>query len=449
MDVLNNMRDPAGNADAYNHWLTEEVNKQRRWRAALPTDAVPAQVNTTLSLVIDYQNYVVYQYGAGVPLATIQAELFAALPGLVDDLDFVHTHSGEAELEWKRTLWRRVGTLNGANEMAYGFSAIALLLGASGDTLRAFSRLLHPADIDQAGYLLHLLLKAFIPDYPGPAGYKPYKGAAPWTEPVIRALALPPEERAAALAAHMKNWKRVMRPYGLKPDLDTRPGHDKLFCYFAFEVALAVCAYDIDDSAFAGHPYYPRDLVDYYRKHVRATRDAWRAEHVGGGIPVVALPPPRKADLAASKRKGVARWIELVCDGEVGAAGSALEELGNPRTIKSVDRLLEALAGQVIHVDFKDDDTLAVQAAGIAWSRALGEFEAPAGPPFGLARCLATLLAFAPWLEARGYRLVDISEDDTLRAVAVKAGFHAEFLALSGELGLYTREPDDVYRNDY
>lgn len=62
---------------------------------------------------------------------------------------------------------------------------------------------------------------------------------------------------------------------------------------------------------------------------------------------------------------------------------------------------------------------------------------------------MATLLAFAPWLEARGYRLVDISEDDTLRAVAVKAGFHAEFLALSGELGLYTREPDDVYRNDY
>ena len=443
------MRDPAGNIEAYKEHFRSEDTVRDSLHAKLPGYPLPTLVNVKLGLVSRYLDYVVYQYGAGVPLAGLRDEVFAALPGLVNDLDFVHTHSGEAELEWKRTLWRRVGTLNGANEMSYGFSAIALLLGASGDILRAFSRLLHPADIDQTGYLLHLLVKAFIPHYPGPAGYKPYKGSAPWTEPVIRALALPPEERAAALAAHMKNWKRVMRPYGLKPDLDTRPGHDKLFCYFAFEVALAVCAYDIDDSAFANHPYYPRDLVDYYRKHVRASRDAWRAEHVGAGIPVVALPPPHRADLAASKRKGVARWVELVCDGDAGAAESALEELGNPRTIKSVDRLLEALAGQVIHVDFKDDDTLAVQAAGIAWSRALGEFEAPAGPPFGLARCLATLLAFAPWLEARGYRLVDISEDDTLRAVAVKAGFHAEFLALSGELGLYTREPDDVYRNDY
>ena len=49
---------------------------------------------------------------------------------------------------------------------------------------------------------------------------------------------------------------------------------DMVFCDFAFEVVLAVCGWDIDDSSFADHPYYPADLVRYYRENVRHSRDA-------------------------------------------------------------------------------------------------------------------------------------------------------------------------------
>lgn len=93
-----------------------------------------------------------------------------------------------------------------------------------------------------------------------------------------RGLSLPVASRPAALHAHMKNWQRLMRTYGWKPNLMPRIGHDRLFCDFAFEVTLAVCAYDIDGSSFRDHPYYPRDLVDHYRQNLRHHRDGWRAE---------------------------------------------------------------------------------------------------------------------------------------------------------------------------
>lgn len=36
--------------------------------------------------------------------------------------------------------------------------------------------------------------------------------------------------------------------------------------YFSYEAAAVVMLWDIDDSAFRDHPYYPDALVDYYRK---------------------------------------------------------------------------------------------------------------------------------------------------------------------------------------
>jgi len=43
------------------------------------------------------------------------------------------------------------------------------------------------------------------------------------------------------------------------------------------------------------------------------------------------------------------------------------------------------------------------QAGELAEQRDVGEFDGPSGPPFGPARCSAGLLAFAHWLQPRGY----------------------------------------------
>lgn len=50
-------------------------------------------------------------------------------------------------------------------------------------------------------------------------------------------------------------------------------------------------------------------LVQYYRDHVRASRDAWRAGQAGAGLAIVAPALPAKADLTRTRCKGIARWI--------------------------------------------------------------------------------------------------------------------------------------------
>lgn len=436
------MRDPAGNAERYTDFFSTLAFREQSLADKFADAPLEKQVLFKSRNFEFSEEALVHGYGAGTSLAALGNEVLARTDLMLKSADFIRERADPGE-------WDHPCPFHGTSRTSIAFAAIALLLAEATEYPRAFARLVSP-EPGSRSYLADLLLKSFIPDYALAQKYKSDKYAAAWMDPVLRALAAPPALRAEALAAHMKNWCRVMRPWGWKPDLDTRPGQDNLFCDFAFEVALAVCAYDIDDSGFSDHPYYPRDLVAHYRARVRHTRDAWRAEGVGAGVPVVAPPPPRKADLATSKRKAAARWVELACDGNVDATEAVLEAIGKPRKFGDIGALMAALsdAGQAIHADIKDDDTLAIQAGRLAEDRALGAFDAPPGPPFGPARCTTTLLAFAGWLDARGYRLVDLdNQDDAWHAVAVKAAYHAEFIELGTGLHLTARAPADVYHD--
>jgi hypothetical protein len=127
-----------------------------------------------------------------------------------------------------------------------------------------------------------------------------------------------------------------------------------------------------------------------------------------------------------------------------------LETIGKPRKVEDIDELMEALAesSQAIHSDVKDDATTLLQAGRIAEQRELRDFDGPPGPPFGPSRCRAGLLAFADWLQPRGYRLVDLdSDDDAWHAVVVKTEYYAELLELGHSLKIRAREPDAVYND--
>ena len=296
-------------------------------------------------------------------------------------------------------------------------------------------------------YLVDVLARAFMPTYRMAKKYKTDKENLAWTGPLLRALASPPGQRALALAAHMENWCRLMRPWGWAPNLDTQGRPENLFSDFAFEVALAVCAYDLDDSAFRDHPYYPADLVDYYRTNLRHTRDAWRAEGAGAGVEIDAPPPPAPADLAKSKRKGIARWLELVCDGDTDAVESAIETIGKPRKVADLGELLEALDNtHVLQADMKDDDTVVAGLTQMAEARGLEGLHVPDGPPFGPARCSAALLAFAGWMQQRGYAALALDDGgDNWVAVLVRSAYRDELQQLSAKLGITVREPDQAW----
>lgn len=380
-------------------------------------------------------------YGNGTPIEAIQRATVQSLTRLTQASAFVR---GEAARE--DSYWKDWPSLRGGERDTYKLAAFTLLLLPSAEQLKqvaAFSA----APADRCDYLLDVLIKSFVPEFVLAKKYKKHPFCAAWTAPVLRVLALPADERPSALAKHMKNWCRLMSGYGWSRDL-VKQDNTEQWCDFAFEVALAVCAYDIDDSAFADHPYYPRELVNYYRDHLRQSRDGWRAPHAGAGGEIVAPPPPKKADLAKSKRKGLARWLELVSDGRDDAVEGLLEELGRPRKITELDPWTEALSGEghAILADMKDDESVAGFAAELAQARGLGEFSAPAGPPQGIAGASATLRAFAEWTAERGYRLVDLDNgDDSWHVVLVKAEFAEQFEELSAALGITTRTPEQAY----
>jgi len=435
------MRDPAGTAQSYEQFFElAELDEHLRSEnfANVTTERQVYFCYTSLGLT---QKTLLHRYGAGEDLDTLEARLLPHTQRMVDDALFCREHAEDYR--------REAYPVDGTKRANTSFAGLALLLAGTPDYPALFRQAIAP-DSGRRAYLTDILFKAFIPDYPLLKKYKADKYSAVWMDPIQRALAGPAEKRAQALALHMNNWCRLMRPWGWKPNLKPAWGGDNLFCDFAFEVALAVCAYDIDDSSFNGHPYYPRDLVEHYRTRVRHTRDAWRAEGMGPGVAVAALPAPAKADLAKSRRKAVARWVELACDGDADATEAVLDAIGKPRKIGDIGELMDVLAehGQAIHADIKDDETLAIQAGRLAEGRVPGEFDAPPGPPFGPARCRATLLAFAGWLDARGYRLVDLdNQDDAWHAVAVKAAYHAEFIELGTGLHLTARAPADVYHD--
>jgi hypothetical protein len=436
------MRDPAGSVSKYTEIIESHVKSGRsmqggRFKALLETRLLYHFRDFEFS-----EKAVVYQYGAGRELADIRLEVLSRIALMHESSEFLRGYADHPQTYDPYPL-------GGTNRGALGFFAIALLVTESSEFLVQLRQLI-PPDSKRRSYFLDILTKPFIPDFELAKNYKMDQFAAVWMIPILRSLAMSGEERTQALANHLNRWCQIMRPWGWKPDLDPVARGDNLFCHFSFELALAVCAYDLDDRSFSDNPYYPRDLVEYYRANVRHTRDAWRAEGVGPGVPVKAPPPSKKADLAKSKRKAFARWVELVCDGDIDATEAVLETIGKPRKVEDINELMESLAdsSQAIEADIKDDETTLLQAAKLAEQRALGDFDGPPGPPFGPARCSAGLLAFAHWLQPRGYRLVDLdNDDDAWHAVVVKTEYHAELIELSNILNIRTHAPEAIYQD--
>ena len=326
----------------------------------------------------------------------------------------------------------------------YAVFAITACMAPTHASLQRFFSLVMAGDEPEE--LFDRLARVFEPDRPLASAYPKFRHMSDWTKPVRAALALPAEHRAAGLAAHMKGWQALMRPFGLKSK--PKAFYD-LFPYFAFDVALAVCAFDIDDSSFRDHPHYPHDLVDHYRTHVRMTRDADRSFGVDPGIQMLQPVQAPRADLAKSKRKGLSRWIELVTTGDVDAVDAVLNKIGKPRKLDDVWGLMCALSEDLehaIHADIKDDTTVAAQAQTLARKHALGEFVAPEDPPEGPARVTQTLLAFDTWLSARGYRLVGLDNgDDAVHAVMVQAPYLQALLDMSASLRIRANPADQAY----
>ena len=438
------MRDPMGDAGRFVEYYSLEFemlndSDLNRWQAGAVIESIKKRG--------------VAMYSRGDAVSSLVGRLEDDFPCLQAQSNRALHEEFEGRSDRDRAMY---GPILTRNRLDFGYVALALLLLRDSPTVSGLLRL-HTKRPEQRLYGVDLLLKAFDPDWSLAKKY--VRDRSPWSadrwgDAVVRVMAAPPDQRSAALDRHMSSWGSLMKPLGWKavrdfsPEAAEKRGElESLFVDFAFEAALAVCAYDIDDSSFRDHPYYPGDLVEHYRAHVRHTRDAWRGEGVGAGVPIEAPPPPQRANLAKSKRKGLARWLELASDGDGDAVEAVIEEHGNPRKISDLGALSGVMAEQGIgvHVDLKDDDTLLSQLDSLAQARSLGEFEAPGSPvgtpAVGPGRCEYLLQASAVWFQSRGYRLLALDvDDDAWSAALVRADYADELQTLGERLGINTSE---------
>ncbi len=337
----------------------------------------------------------------------------------------------------------------GLSMNSFGVVAICMLLAPDQEYLKRFGDLIQIKDSDRF-YPADVLLKAFLPDWQIAKKYpKPLWTKLAWVRPLTTALASTNKEKE--LIKFMEKYEsyiKVYRPFKwtkwtnfkVNNDVDGNPKYGNAFHLFAFEVAVTVCAYDLDDSAFRDHPRYPRELVDYYRKNIRLTRDAGRANGVGADIVVQPPAKPKKNDLRKSRSKNFKRWIELVCDGEAETCKSVISVYGNTKRVVKHIKLFEELGDNraAICVDVKDDESLENSLEALMESREIVGYEPPETKyTGGPGRCEGILKHAANWLGDSQYALyvVDLRSDNW-GAVIVHNDFADEFKILSKQLNV-------------
>lgn len=388
-------------------------------------------------------------YAVGEPLHTLLEQMRTDWPLLVALRDFAHQRC----MEFGSTDWNMYGV--DVWHIRYGL-ALWLLLEDDISRVHAVLSLCCPTPQQPRFHyerfaVLDALYDAFLPDgVPRPAQHdKPSWGG--WNK-LAQAMAGERDQQQAGIERYMARWNQMMKPLGWKaqrryPLRDaqglviehncTYPG---TFMHFATEAALVVCALDLDDSAFCEHPYYPRDLVDHYRRHVRIQRDSWRAQNAGLRLSVPVPPPVKKIELHSSKSKGIKRWLELVSDGNCDAVEQTLHEVGRVRNLKT--QLLTALevlreANAAVCTDIKDDTELESQIDAMLEARNLAGFDACGLSGTGAQRCEALMQRLEIWLSTKSYVLLQPLQDTDVWIGWLVAREHLnEYLSVSHAIGV-------------
>src|SRR5690606_16630693 len=87
--------------------------------------------------------------------------------------------------------------------------------------------------------------------------------------PLLEAIDGPENKRAAAVKKFLEGWYKGSRNvYWHGNDKDDDSGY---MGYWAFEAALVVILFDIDDASFRDNVYYPKDLVVHARTRTEQT----------------------------------------------------------------------------------------------------------------------------------------------------------------------------------
>lgn len=246
------MRNPIGHVGSYQEYFASMADGERGWDAEFADLPPFNQAAMTWSRLNDGKKFLLHQYGAGFDLEFIATTLRERMPRMLAD--------GDVRLHSKHPQWSDYH-LSGNSRVDVGLVALALLLVTANEILLQLRQCISFLRT-QRRYLFDLLL-ADDPVQQVVHDDQKNNYTARWADPILRVLAMPVEKRATAIAAHMQAWLRLLSPFGYKDKLHNPPWFYAHSCELAYEVALAVCAYDIDATeAVLDATGKPRKICD-------------------------------------------------------------------------------------------------------------------------------------------------------------------------------------------
>jgi len=160
-----------------------------------------------------------------------------------------------------RTLWEDISEDSYVDYLWW--LAFAVALGADDDYIRQTLQLINHAGQDR---LLDRIAVAL-----GDTG-RPVASGVLYQQyaPLLEAIDSPENKRAAAVKKFLDGWYKGSRNvYWHGNDKDDDSGY---MGYWAFEAALVVILFDIDDASFRDNVYYPKDLVTHTRARKEQTQ---------------------------------------------------------------------------------------------------------------------------------------------------------------------------------
>jgi len=283
--------------------------------------------------------------------------------------------------------------------------------------------------------LYAMVLGGLSPNYHYDGDYDAKSNALAGDDQLVELLRQPAETWQQGCLNFMHRWPKTMKAHGYRDYFDAAKGARPAY---PTSLAMVVCAFDIDDSGFRHLPFYPMDIVDYYRAHRRPGRAPW--QDPVRAIPEHAFPRPKKIYPLRSS-EAYSRWIEIISNG---SPERCRKVLGRRKTMPDLFTVTEALVnvGLAICADWKDDETMEAQAKDMymAWGHPWPVDGASTLQ--GAARVSELLNALDA---ATGPRLAVITdESDTVMAVLIDADREAEFTELCEQL-----EVRRLYRQDW
>ncbi|KIP98350.1 hypothetical protein RU07_22135 [Agrobacterium tumefaciens] len=244
-------RDKQKDEAYFSKWIQFIVGSLKRRAEEMPSlPYIPGRLGAAQSLTSDALQLVIYQYSRGdsfdeirpnvwrwIELKELQARVYATTP---------------AEFHKVRAMYERV-TLDTVYD-ALTMMAFSKALHFSGDErkrlLKAIGHSGEDALIDIAAVKMGDNVRQASSTSKFPKVYGP----------LLEIWGSDPERRADAVVAYGKSWKKKMRPIYWSDNLNG--GEGAYFGYWAFELALSVILFNIDDKALRANPYYPADVVD-------------------------------------------------------------------------------------------------------------------------------------------------------------------------------------------